>query len=178
MGMSMGSKRAFWMAAIDDRIKVVISVAGLPAFQKGAAALVAPRPFLHLVGDQDEYTPAADTFAVNETLSNLYDLYGTPGQHRSVVYPGLDHDFTLSMWAESLSWLSAWMPATPPSNMTPTCWGLEDGLYCGNDHVLGAPDRLYRCSGAKPHKNGSIAIVRDCMSGCRSNGSETNDACN
>jgi dienelactone hydrolase len=78
-GMSMGSTRSWWLAAIDDRIKAVVAVACFTRYQdliairqlrahgiyyfvpgilkhfdsEGVMALIAPRPFLALTGDRD-----------------------------------------------------------------------------------------------------------------------------
>ncbi|UCC96503.1 MAG: dienelactone hydrolase family protein, partial [Phycisphaerales bacterium] len=85
MGMSMGSTRTWWVAALDERIKVAVSVACLTRYQnliahgqtaqhgiyyfvpnmlkekidaESVIALIAPRPHLTLTGDSDEGSPA------------------------------------------------------------------------------------------------------------------------
>ena len=83
-GMSMGSTRAWWLAAVDERIAAVVAVACLTRYQnliahgelrqhgvyyfvngllkhfdsEGVLALIAPRPFLALTGDLDAGSPA------------------------------------------------------------------------------------------------------------------------
>ena len=83
-GMSMGSTRAWWLAAVDDRIAAVVAVACLTRYQElmahgelrqhgvyyfvdgllkhfdteGVLALIAPRPFLALTGGLDAGSPA------------------------------------------------------------------------------------------------------------------------
>lgn len=43
---------------------------------------------------------------------------------------------------------------------TPSCAGINDGAYCGNDAVLGDPNTLFRC------KNGQIVSAIPCASTC------------
>ena len=82
-GMSMGSTRAWWLAAVDDRVAAVVAVACLTRYQnliahgelrqhgvyyfvngllkhfdtEGVLALIAPRPFLALTGELDAGSP-------------------------------------------------------------------------------------------------------------------------
>jgi hypothetical protein len=82
--MSMGSTRAWWLAAVDERVAAVVAVACLTRYQnliahgelrahgvyyfvngllkhfdtEGVLALIAPRPFLALTGDLDAGSPA------------------------------------------------------------------------------------------------------------------------
>ena len=83
-GMSMGSTRAWWLAAVDERVAAVAAVACLTRYQnliahgelrqhgvyyfvngllkhfdtEGVLALIAPRPFLCLTGELDAGSPA------------------------------------------------------------------------------------------------------------------------
>ena len=83
-GMSMGSTRAWWLAAVDERVAAVVAVACLTRYQnliahgelrqhgvyyfvdgllkhfdtEGVLALIAPRPFLALTGELDAGSPA------------------------------------------------------------------------------------------------------------------------
>jgi hypothetical protein len=47
---------------------------------------------------------------------------------------------------------------------TPSCDGLADGSYCGDDGVNGDSNTLYRCS------NGVVSVVRVCQAGCDPSG--------
>ncbi len=132
MGMSMGSTRTWWAAALDERIKVAVSVACLTRYQnliaEGAVryhgiyyyvpgmlkhgidtetvvGLIAPRPHLTLTGDQDAGSPVAGVKIINEFAEGLYDLYGRKGDFRGVLYEGVEHAYTLDMWEETLAWL-------------------------------------------------------------------------
>src|SRR5215468_10150789 len=84
-GMSMGSTRAWWLGAVDERVKAVVGVACFTRYEdliairslrahgiyyfvpgilkhfdtEGIMALLAPRPFLALTGDSDAGSPPA-----------------------------------------------------------------------------------------------------------------------
>jgi lysozyme len=62
-------------------------------------------------------------------------------------------------------------PSPPPPPSGPSCAGLNDGLYCGSDHVMGSANTLYRCSG------GSISVEQTCTAGCQVNPAGVDDAC-
>ncbi len=132
MGMSMGSTRTWWAAALDERIKVAVSVACLTRYQnliaKGSVrnhgiyyyvpnmlkehidtesviGLIAPRPHLTLTGDQDEGSPADGVQIINAFQEHLYNCYGKGQNFRGVLYPDVDHTYTPQMWEETLRWL-------------------------------------------------------------------------
>ena len=132
MGMSMGSTRTWWAAALDDRIKVAVSVACLTRYQnliaKGSVrnhgiyyyvpnmlkeridtesviGLIAPRPHLTLTGDQDEGSPADGVQIINAFQEDLYKCYGKNQNFRGLLYAGVDHTYTPQMWEETLRWL-------------------------------------------------------------------------
>jgi dienelactone hydrolase len=132
MGMSMGSTRTWWAAAMDERIKVAVSVACLTRYQnliaKGSVrnhgiyyyvpnmlkehidaesviGLIAPRPHLTLTGDQDEGSPADGAQIINAFQEDVYKCYGKKQNFRGVLYPGINHTYTPEMWAETLRWL-------------------------------------------------------------------------
>lgn len=132
MGMSMGSTRTWWAAALDERIKVAVSVACLTRYQnliargsvrehgiyyyvpnmlreridtESVIGLIAPRPHLTLTGDQDEGSPADGVKIINAFQADLYRLYGKQQNFRGLLYPGVDHTYTPEMWAETLRWL-------------------------------------------------------------------------
>ncbi|MCP5119428.1 MAG: alpha/beta hydrolase [bacterium] len=134
MGMSMGSTRSWWAAALDERITRVVSVACLTRYQDLVAAgelrqhgmyyfvpgvlreridmeqvigLIAPRPHLTLTGDSDAGSPVSGVRAINRFEGRLYGLYGKGRNYRGVVYRGVGHEYTLRMWEETLAWLVA-----------------------------------------------------------------------
>lgn len=132
MGMSMGSTRTWWAAALDERIKVAISIACLTRYQnliahgsvrehgiyyyvpnmlaeridtESVIGLIAPRPHLTLTGDQDGGSPADGVRIINAFQRDLYKCYGKQANFRGLLYSGVDHDYTPEMWAETLRWL-------------------------------------------------------------------------
>lgn len=134
-GMSMGSTRSWWLAALDERIKVAVCVACLSRYQdliaaaglryhgiyyfvpgvlkhfdtEGVVSLIAPRPLLTLTGDKDEGSPASGVRTINSFVAEVYQLYEKEERFRGTVYPGIGHDYTPEMWQETLSWLDRWL---------------------------------------------------------------------
>ncbi|MFC1635558.1 dienelactone hydrolase family protein, partial [Planctomycetota bacterium] len=113
MGMSMGSTRTWWAAALDERIKVAVSVACLTRYQnliahgqvkqhgiyyyvpnmlkekidtESVVGLIAPRPHLTLTGDRDGGSPASGVRIINAYQEHLYKLYGKPENFRGLLY--------------------------------------------------------------------------------------------
>jgi dienelactone hydrolase len=132
MGMSMGSTRTWWDAALDERIKVAISVACLTRYQnliansspryhgvyyfvpnmlregidtESVIGLIAPRPHLTLTGDSDPGSPVDGVKIINDFQDSIYKLYGKPENFSGVIYPGIQHAYTPEMWQETLQWL-------------------------------------------------------------------------
>lgn len=132
MGLSMGSTRTWWLAALDDRIKVAISVSCLTRYQdlirdgmvnehgiyyfvpgllqekidmESVVGLIAPRALLTLAGDQDAGSPASGVRTINSFQENLYRLYDKAENFRGLLYPGVGHEYTPAMWDETLRWL-------------------------------------------------------------------------
>jgi dienelactone hydrolase len=131
MGMSMGSTRTWWLAALDERIKAAVSVACLTRYQnliahgslhahgiyyyvpnllrqgvdtESIVGLIAPRAHLTLTGDQDEGSPADGVQIINRFAERVYECYGKAGNFRGVLYPGVGHAYTQEMWRETLDW--------------------------------------------------------------------------
>ncbi|MBE0537514.1 MAG: dienelactone hydrolase family protein [Phycisphaerae bacterium] len=132
MGMSMGATRSWWLAALDERIKVTVSVACLTRYQnlleqgllaqhgiyyyvprmiregmdiEKVVGLIAPRAHLTLTGDSDEGSPAEGVRIINEFQRRLYGGYGSEN-FRGVIYEDAGHTYTPQMWAETLQWLA------------------------------------------------------------------------
>ena len=132
MGMSMGSTRTWWAAALDERIKVAVSVACLTRYQnliaqgqvkqhgiyyyvpnmlkekidtESVVGLIAPRPHLTLTGNRDGGSPADGVRIINTYQKNLYKLYGKPENFRGLLFKGVGHQYTPQMWDETLNWL-------------------------------------------------------------------------
>lgn len=134
-GMSMGSTRAWWLAALDDRIKVVVGVAcftrykelieqrelrahGIYYFVPGmlqhfdteaVMGLIAPRPFLALTGDSDAGSPLSGMKTLEKKLDTVYSLYKQQEKFKSIIYPETGHVFTDDMKIEMLNWFEKYL---------------------------------------------------------------------
>ncbi len=129
-GMSMGSTRAWWLAALDDRVQAVVGVAcftrykelieqrqlrahGIYYFVPGMLnhfdteaimGLIAPRPFLVLTGDSDQGSPLSGMKVLEGKLNNVYGLYNKKDDFRSIIYENTGHVYTDEMKMEMLNW--------------------------------------------------------------------------
>ncbi len=131
MGMSMGSTRAWWHMALDERVRVAVAVACLTRYEEliehralkahgiyyfvpgmlrhfdteAVIACCAPRPLLCLTGDQDGGSPADGVRRIEAAVAPVYRLLNAETSFRSVLYPGVGHDWTQTMWDEAFRWL-------------------------------------------------------------------------
>src|SRR5574340_291623 len=131
-GMSMGSTRSWWLAAIDDRIKAVVGVACFTRYEdliatrqlrahgiyyfvpgilkhfdsEGIMALIAPRPFLALTGDRDSGSPPEGMKKLEEILGKVYKLYGKPECFRSIVYAESGHVYNDDQKHRMIDWFN------------------------------------------------------------------------
>ena len=131
-GISMGSTRAWWLSALDERVSAsagiccltrcqdLIAAGGLhqhgiyyfvPGLLKhfdteAVASLIAPRPFLTLSGADDPGSPARGVETINAFCAGVAALYGKPGTFRGVLYPGVAHECTPEMWREMTGWFA------------------------------------------------------------------------
>lgn len=134
-GMSMGSTRAWWLAALDERVKAVVGVAcftrykelieqrelrahGIYYFVPGmlkhfdteaVMGLIAPRPFLVLTGDSDKGSPLSGMLVLEKKLNSVYALYNEKEKFRSIIYPQTGHVFTDEMKIEMLRWFDRYL---------------------------------------------------------------------
>jgi hypothetical protein len=131
VGANMGATRARWLAALDDRLAVTVTIACLTHYQslirRGAlnghniyyylpnvlregidmeavVGLIAPRPLLTLTGDQDEISLVEGVHLINGFVREVYDLYGAADLFKGVVYEGIGHAYTPQMWEDMLAW--------------------------------------------------------------------------
>jgi hypothetical protein len=112
LGMSMGSTMAWWLAALDDRIKVTVDICCLTEFntlvaKKGLSghgvyyyvpalikhfttseinALIAPRAHLGLAGLQDKLTPVEGLDIIERDLTRVYTEQGHPERWKLLRY--------------------------------------------------------------------------------------------
>lgn len=134
-GMSMGSTRAWWLAAIDDRVKAVVGVACFTRYEdliairalrahgiyyfvpgllkhfdsEGVMALLAPRPFLVLTGDRDAGSPPEGMKKLEEILTKIYKVHGKPEAFQSVIYPATGHVYNDDMKARMVAWFKKFL---------------------------------------------------------------------
>lgn len=134
-GMSMGSTRAWWLAAVDERVKATVAVACFTRYQnlirhgglnqhgvyyftngllrhfdsEGVLALIAPRPLLALTGDLDAGSPADGIRDLERQVGKVYNAVGAPDRFRSVLYPDIGHTVTPEMRKETLAWFDRWL---------------------------------------------------------------------
>jgi len=122
-GISLGSTLAYWHAALDLRIRAVAHLCcyadyatlvelgahdnhGIYLLVPGMlnhtstgeiAGLVAPRPQLICLGDQDELTPPPSIDRALAVTRPMYESAGAPGALEVFVQPGVDHRETPEM---------------------------------------------------------------------------------
>jgi dienelactone hydrolase len=134
LGISMGSTMAWWVAALDTRIKVCVDLCCMTDFQaliqsRGLDghgiyyyvpsllkhfstaqinALIAPRPHLCLAGNYDRLTPQEGLDSIDAELVGVYRAEGAPDAWRMVRYQ-VGHLETAAMRAEVVSFLMRWL---------------------------------------------------------------------
>lgn len=129
-GMSMGCTRAWWVSALDDRVKAQVGVAcftryteliahgnlrrhGIYYFVPGVFkhfdteaifALSAPKPNLQLSGDEDGGAPTDGVITLEKKLGEVYRMYDKPENFRSVLYKKTGHEYLPEMRSEMVAW--------------------------------------------------------------------------
>jgi dienelactone hydrolase len=112
LGISMGSTMAWWLAALDERVKVTVDICCLTDFQTLIAkkslsahgvyyyvpsllkrfttaqinALIAPRAHLGLAGLQDKLTPVEGLDLIDAELKKVYAELGHPERWKLLRY--------------------------------------------------------------------------------------------
>ncbi|MEW6354768.1 MAG: acetylxylan esterase [Planctomycetota bacterium] len=130
LGLSMGSTMAWWVAALDTRIKVCVDLCCLTDYQalietRGLDghgiyyyvprllnhfstaqinALIAPRAHLSLAGNYDKLTPPAGLDRIDAELNKVYAAEGAPDAWRLLRYE-IGHFETAEMRKEIISFL-------------------------------------------------------------------------
>jgi dienelactone hydrolase len=119
LGMSMGSTASWWLAALDERVKVCVDINCLTDFQallddKGLSrhgvyyyvpdllthfstaqinALIAPRAHLALAGTRDKLTPVEGLDRIDAHLQQVYAAHGHP-ERWSLLRYDVEHQET------------------------------------------------------------------------------------
>jgi acetyl esterase/lipase len=112
LGISMGSTMAWWLAALDERVKATVDICCLTDFhtlvaKKGLSghgvyyyvpallksfttsqinALIAPRAHLGLAGLQDKLTPVEGLDIIDRELTRVYAEHGHPERWKLLRY--------------------------------------------------------------------------------------------
>ncbi len=133
LGMSMGSTMAWWVAALDERIRVCIDICCLTDFDSliesrgldghgiyyyvprllkhfttsQINALIAPRPHLSLAGDRDPLTPSMGLDRIDRELREVYAAWGAASAWR-LFRSATEHVETPAMRAEIIAFLRCW----------------------------------------------------------------------
>jgi dienelactone hydrolase len=134
LGLSMGSTMAWWLAALDPRIKACVDICCLTDFQalmdsrgldghgiyyyvpsllkhfttSEINALIAPRPHLSLAGDNDPLTPPAGLERIDRDLKAVYKELGRPDAWELKRYP-VGHGETADMRMAVMNFLDTWL---------------------------------------------------------------------
>lgn len=134
MGMSMGSTMAWWLAALDERIKVCVDLCCLTDYQsliadKGLGrhgiyyyvpdllthfttgdinALISPRPHFGLAGRFDGLTPLDGLGKIDQQLRTVYRRDGAPDAWQLRIYE-VGHLETAAMRADIMAFLAKWL---------------------------------------------------------------------
>ena len=132
-GMSMGSTRSWWLAALDQRIAAAVCVACLTQYRAllrhralarhgiyyflpgmlrhfdtdAVLGLIAPRPLLTLTGGRDAGSPRDGVRALNRYCRELWTLHGHGRRFEGRLYPRLGHVYTREMWNRMVAWFDA-----------------------------------------------------------------------
>lgn len=134
LGLSMGSTMAWWVAALDERVKVCVDICCLTDFDAFVEAgnlnahslyyfvpsllkhftaaeinaLIAPRPHLGLAGDRDPVTPPAGLDRIDAELKAVYAAAGAPDAWKLLRYD-CGHMETPEMRGAIIDFLEKWM---------------------------------------------------------------------
>jgi dienelactone hydrolase len=134
LGLSMGSTMAWWVAALDTRIKVCVDICCLTDYQAlietrklnghgvyyyvprllkhfttaQINALTAPRAHLSLAGIYDPLTPPAGLERIDTELKKVYAAEGASASWK-LVRSDSGHFETVAMRAEIISFLKQWL---------------------------------------------------------------------
>jgi dienelactone hydrolase len=132
-GRSGGGAYSWWIAAIDERIKVAVPVAGITDLQNHVvdgcveghcdcmfivntyrwdyplvAALVAPRPLLLSNSDKDTIFPLDGVMRVHEKVRRIYKLYGAE-QNLGVHITEGPHKDTQELRVHAFTWFNRFL---------------------------------------------------------------------
>lgn len=134
LGISMGSAMSWWLAALDERIKVCIDICCLTDYQALVEtnnldghglyyyvpgllkhfttaqinALTVPRPHLGLAGTADKLTPPQGLERIDAELQRVYADAGAPDAWKLLTWDQ-GHFENAEMRQHILAWLKKWL---------------------------------------------------------------------
>jgi len=136
LGMSMGSTMSWWLAALDERIRVTVDLCCLSDYEAlretgdmdghnlyyfvpdllnhftsaDINSLIVPRAHLSLAGERDKFTPKIGLDRIERALEEAYREAGAvEGQWQLSRYPEAGHEETVGMREEALAFLRKWL---------------------------------------------------------------------
>ena len=137
-GRSGGGAYSWWIAALDERIKVAVPVAGITSLKNHVvdgtveghcdcmfqvntyrwdfpqvAALIAPRPLLIENSDKDRIFPLDGVVDVYTKTRRLYELYGVP-RHIGLVITEGPHQDTQQLRVPAFHWFNKFLKGKDP----------------------------------------------------------------
>jgi len=134
LGMSMGGTMAWWLAALDPRIRVTVDICSLAEYDAlletggydghsyyyyvpgllghfraaDVSALIAPRPHLSLAGEHDRLTPVKGLDSIDRDMREIYRALGAEDRWKQLRY-SVGHEETEEMRREALAFLREWL---------------------------------------------------------------------
>lgn len=137
-GRSGGGAYSWWIAALDERIKAAVPVAGIADLRNHVvdgcveghcdcmfmvntyrwdyaqvAALVAPRPLLISNTDKDRIFPLDGVVRVHKNVAKIYDLYGASDKLGLLITEG-PHKDTQQLRVPAFHWFNRWLKGEEP----------------------------------------------------------------
>ena len=137
-GRSGGGAYSWTVAALDDRVKVVVPVAGITDLQNQVvdgcveghcdcmffvntyrwdfplmAALIAPRPLLFSNSDKDNIFPLDGVIRTHAQVRRIYQLYGQTARLGLLITEG-PHADTQDLQVPAFRWFNRWLKAEQP----------------------------------------------------------------
>lgn len=134
LGMSMGSTKAWWLAALDTRVKVCVDICCMTDYESLVEAqgldghgiyyfvpkllkhftageinaLICPRPHFSLNGIYDRLTPLKGLDLIDSQLREIYQIEGVEDRFSLKKYP-VAHLETAQMRADVVAFLRKWL---------------------------------------------------------------------
>lgn len=130
-GISMGATRAWWLMALEERLRAGVAVGCMTRYQnlilseslhahgiyyfvpgllnsfdtEAVVSLAAPRPLLFLTGDSDPGSPIDGMGIIAGKVQSIFDRYGKPDLFESVIFKDTGHSYIPEMWSRMLKWM-------------------------------------------------------------------------